>query len=79
MENLFWDLKQYNVIDFGGQIALISDVRKQWLKVTPTGFEILKRMDGTKNIEKIANELSNIYDITETIILDDCQKFLSDL
>ena len=79
MGKLFWDLKKYNVIDYGGQIALISDIYKQWLKVTPTGFEILKRMDGSKNIEEIANELSNIYDIPEAMILDDCKKFLSDL
>lgn len=79
MEKIFWDLKKYNVIDLGGQIALISDICKQWLKVTPTGFEILKRMDGSRNIEEIANELSNIYDIPQAIILDDCQKFLNDL
>lgn len=79
MEKLFWDLEKFNVIDFGSQIALISDIRKQWLKVTPTGFEILKRMDGTRTIDDIVKELGNIYDIPETIILDDCQKFLSDL
>lgn len=79
MEKLYFNLDKYEIINYGGQNVLISDEYKQWMKVTRSGLDIIKRMNGKNTIEEIAHQLREVYDIPEDILLDDCKAFVNQL
>ncbi|RDY30014.1 PqqD family peptide modification chaperone [Lachnotalea glycerini] len=79
MEKLNIDLTKYHIIKMGGQVVLLSDYYKQWLKVSCTGYDILQRMDGNHDVDQIVEELTELYDIPKDIIENDCNEFISEL
>jgi len=67
------------VVSEGNRHILLHPKKPVWTVVNDSGLMVAKKLDGTKNIAKIAKEISQEFSLDEKSILEDIKNFVNQL